>query len=167
MKNKLVSIKRIIENEIGERIDTRNRRRDLTYARSVFCQLGRDMGLSYSAIGQVLNRDHATTMHNVKVILPFALREKYYKGMYETLKTLTYGEKEEASQESFDMIKELSNKVEALQKDNDAMRYKLMLLSKDRENFNALFEGLNEEEIDEVHNKMSIFVKAIKSRVYL
>jgi len=168
MKSRLVSIKRIIENEIGERIDTKNRRRDLTYARAVFCRTGRDMGLSLSAIGQVINRDHATVLHNLRVVYPFAEREIYYKRLYEVLRAVVdEGSQTEEVEEKFDSTKELAEMVETLQKDNDALRYKLRLLKDNESNFNSLLQGLREEEIDEVYNKLDIFVKAIKSRVYL
>ena len=167
MKNRLVSIKRIIENEIGERIDTKNRRRDLTYARAVFCRTGRDMGLSLSAIGKVINRDHATVLHTLRNVYPFAEREIYYKRLYEVLRAVVdEGSQTEEVEEKFDSTKELAEMVETLQKDNDALRYKLHLLKDSKANINALLEGLREEEIDEVYNKLNIFVKAIKTRVY-
>ena len=167
MRNRLVSIKRIIENEIGERIDTKNRRRDLTYARAVFCRTGRDMGLSLSAIGKVINRDHATVLHTLRNVYPFAEKEVYYKRLYEVLKAVVdEGVQTEEVEDKFDTTKELADMVDTLQRDNDALRYKLQLLKQDRGNFNTLFEGLAEEEIDEVYNKLSIFVKAIKTRVY-
>lgn len=167
MKSRLVSIKRIIENEIGERIDTRNRRRDLTYARAVFCRTGRDMGLSLSAIGNVINRDHATVLHTLNNVYPYAEREVYYKRLYEVLKAVVdEGVQTEEVADKFDATKELADMVDALQKDNDALRYRLLLLKENGDIFNELLDGLRPEEVDEVYNKLSIFVKAIKTRVY-
>jgi hypothetical protein len=41
------------------------------------------------------------------------------------------------------------------------------LLLRDSDNrFINLFEGLNEDELDEVYNKLNIFVKVIRGRVY-
>lgn len=170
MKSKLVSIKRIIENEIGERIDTRNRRRDLTYARAVYCKIGRDMGLSLSAVGSLINRDHATVMHNVNTILPFALEIDYYSRLYQTLYALVEKNDEKnnkSRKHKYNVIKALTEKVEELQKDNVALNYKLMLLEKDKSPFDKMLDGLSKEEIDEVLEKLGIMVRAIKSRVYI
>ena len=171
MKNRLVSIKRIIENEVGERIDIPNRRRMVTYARAVFCQLGRDLNFSYEEIGSVINKDHATVMHNVKNIFPFSQKEYYYKNLYETAKHLKYFKEEKEAEaevkQEFNALMELSEKIDELQKERDALSFKLMLLQREENSFSTLFDGLQEHEIEEVHNKMKIFVKAIKSRVYL
>ena len=175
MRNKLVSIKRIIENEVGERIDTRNRKRYITYARAVYCKAGRDLGFSFSSIASEINRDHASVMHTVKNIFPFSQEEPYYKDLYNVISVVVdkhlRDAKDEAEQkiveEDFDYTKQISKKVDELQRENDSLKYKLALLNRDQTNFNNLFEGLREEEIEEVYNKMNIFVKAIKSRVYL
>jgi hypothetical protein len=54
-----------------------------------------------------------------------------------------------------------------LEKDNALLRGKLDMLKYGSGGFEKLVEGLSEEEYKEVYNKMEIFVKAIKSRVYL
>ena len=167
MKSRLTSIKRIIESEIGERIDTKNRRRDLTYARAIFCRTGRDMGLSLSAIGKVINRDHATVLHTLNNVYHHAEKEVYYKRLYEVLKVVVdEGAQTEEVKGKFDATKELADMIDELQKDNDALRYKLVLIERNKDKFTELFEGLRQEEIDEVYNKLDIFVKAIKTRVY-
>jgi len=168
MKSRLTSIKRIIENEIGERIDTRNRKRSLTYARSVYCKIGRDMGLSFSAIGKEINRTHCNVMHTVNNIYPFAEKEVYYRGLYEVLRAvIDEDNKDVEDEEKFSTTKRLAEMVDELQKENDSLKYKLKLLKQDEGNFNNLLKGLRPEEIDEVYNKLNIFVKAIKNRVYL
>lgn len=175
MRNKLVSIKRIIENEVGERIDTRNRKRYITYARAVYCKAGRDLGFSFSTIASEINRDHASVMHTVKNIFPFSQQEPYYRDLYKVISVVVDSHlrdmdsdfDESIVEENLDYTKQISKKVDDLQRENDALKYKLALLNKNQTNFNDLFEGLREEEVEEVYNKMNIFVKAIKSRVYL
>lgn len=169
MRNKLVSVKRIVENEIGERIDTRNRTRYLTFARAVYCKTGRDMGLSLSAIGKEINRDHATVLHSLRTIFDFAMEDPYYRRLYQTLNVVFQDAErvEQPKTQDFDAMLKLSEKVEELQKENDALKYKLVLLKEGADRFAPLFDGLNDDEVDEVYNKLNIFVKAIKSRVYL
>lgn len=169
MKNKLVSIKRIIEREIGERIDTRNRRRDLTYARAVYCQIGRDLGLSLAAIGETLNRDHATVLHALRVIYPFAMEQGYYIRLYQTLSAIVEKDKKSKNkieQGKFDAMKNLAIKVEELEKENVALKYKLQLVQDGSDPFNKLVSDLSKDELDEVYEKLDIMVRAIKSRVY-
>lgn len=171
MKNKLVSIKKIIENQVGERIDTRSRKRHLTYARAIYCQAGRDLGLSFSTIGQLINRDHATVMHSVKVIFPFSQEESYYRNLYDVMKSFAESahikEKTDKLEGKISIVKRMSFKIERLQQENDSLNHRLMLLKSNSSRFTELFEGLREEEIEEVYNKLSIFVKVIKSRVYI
>ena len=170
MKNKLISIKRIIESEVGERIDTKNRRRDLTYARSVYCKVGRDMGYSLSAIGNVINRDHATVLHNLRVVFPFGQNENAYKKLYKTMTAVAnkMAEEEELDAErEFNIVKELSKKLEKLHKENASLCHKLQLVENENSIFLKMIEGLNEEELKEIYDKLEIMVKAIKSRVYI
>jgi len=171
MKNKLVSIKRIIENEIGERIDTKNRRRHLTYARAIYCKAGRDLGLSFSTIGQLINRDHATIMHSVKVIFPFSQEDSYYRNLHAVISSVVEAainkEDERDIDDNVDRVKRMSLKIERLQQENDALNHQLTLLKSNSARFTDLFEGLREEDVEEVYNKLNIFVKVIKSRVYL
>lgn len=170
MKNKLISIKRIIESEIGERIDTRNRRRDLTYARAIYCRLGRDMGLSLSAIGETLNRDHATVLHSLRVILPFAEQNDYYVKLYQTLSAIIdtnkKDDKPEVDKKGYRVIKSLASKVEELQKENAALKYKLQLIQDGSDPFTKMVSKLSKDELDEVYDKLSIMVRAIENRVY-
>ena len=169
MKNKLISIKRIIEKEIGERIDTRNRRRDLTYARAVYCQIGRDLGLSLAAIGETLNRDHATVLHALRVIYPFAMEQGYYSRLYQTLSAIVEKDKKNKSkikQDKFDAMKDLALRLEEMQKENVALKYKLQLVQDNSDPFVKLARDLSKDELDEVYDKLDIMVRAIKSRVY-
>lgn len=169
MKSRLISVKRIIEKEVGHKIDGKERKRAHTYARAVYCKIAREMGgvrpHSLSEIGQVINRDHSTVLHTLRVVYPFAMQESSFKLLYLTLRAIfVEGDQEE---DNFDELKTLSDKFVNLEKDNAALRSKLDLLKFGNRRFDELFDGLNKDEMDEVYEKMSIFVRAIKSRVYL
>lgn len=169
MKSRLISVKRIIEKEVGHRIDGKDRKRAHTYARAVYCKIAREMGgirsHSLSEIGQVINRDHSTVLHTLRVVYPFAMQESSFKLLYLTLKAIFVdGEQDE---ENFDEIQTLGERVIALEKDNDALRQKLDLLKFGSNTFEMLVDGLSKEEIQEVYDKLSIMVRAIKNRIYL
>jgi hypothetical protein len=169
MKNRLISLKRIIDNDFGDDIATKNRKRNYTYARAVYCKVAREMNdirpYSLMEIGEVINRDHATVLHSINVVFPFAIQESSFKLLYLTLKSMFVDNKKSA--ESFDDMKSLGERIIEVEKDNHLLRQKIEIMKHRSNRFDKMLEGLNEEELDEVHYKMEIFVKSIKSRVYL
>lgn len=169
MKSRLISIKKIVENEVGHRIDTKNRCRSYTYARAIYCQIAREMGgerpISLKEIGEVINRDHASVLHNLKIVFPFAMKETSFRFLYLSLKAVFVDNQE--GEETFDQIESLRQRVLMLEKHNSSLRQKLDLIKFGKSKFDSLVDELAKEEIDEVYEKMSIFVRAIKSRVYL
>ena len=169
MKNKLISLKRIVENETGFRLDDRRGKTDVTYARAVYCKVAREMRkgdrpVSYSDIGLVINKNHATVMHNVNVVFPFAVKEPAYNRLYQTLRAMFVLED---NGDNFNELSAIADQVIELQKENDALRYKLHLVSNQGDRWVALTEGLRAEEMDEIYDKLSIMVRAIKNRVYI
>jgi hypothetical protein len=169
MKSRLISIKRIIEKEVGESISTKRRTTGLTYARAVYCKVAREMGgqnsPTLSEIGKVINKDHSSVFHNINVIFPFAVKESSFRELYLTLRAIFVDNLEEPSR--FGDMRALSEKIVDLEKGNASLQHRLNLLRYESRKFEKLVEGLNKEEIDEVFDKMNIFVKAIKNRVYL
>jgi len=169
MRSRLISVKKIVEKEVGHRIDTKNRTRSYTYARAIYCQIAREMSgkrpYSLKEIGQVINRDHATVLHSLRVVFPFAMQESSFKLLYLTLKAIFVDNVD--VEDNFDEVKNLRDRVIDLEKDNAALRQKLDLVKYKSNRFDNLVEDLSEEEVDEVYEKLDIMVRAIRSRVYL
>ena len=160
MKDKLRQLKKQIEVAVENRIDTPCRKRHLTYARAVFCKIAREsMGMTLSDVGRAINRDHATVMHNIKVVFPFAVKETRFQDIYDALKDEYKPKKVVKKDSGQDTI----NLISKLRSENTYM--KRMLNNRDR--FDNLFDNLRVDEVDEVYNKLEIFVKAaVKNRVY-
>lgn len=160
MKDKLKQLKKQIEVAVEQKIDTPCRKRHLTYARAVFCKIAREsMGMTLSDVGNAINRDHATVMHNIKVVFPFAVKETRFQDIYDALKD-EYKPKEIVKKDSG---QDTINLISKLRSENTYM--KRMLDNRDR--FGNLFDSLRVDEVDEVYNKLEIFVKAaLKNRVY-
>lgn len=162
MKDKLKQLKKQIEVAVEDKIDTPCRKRHLTYARAVFCKIAREsMGMTLSDVGNAINRDHATVMHNIKVVFPFAVKETRFQDIYDALKDEYKPKKliKKTKDSGQDTIKLISN----LRKENASLKRKIDT----RDRFNNLFDSLREDEFDEVYNKLNIFVKStIKNRVY-
>jgi len=118
-----------------------------------------------SEIGKVINKDHSSVFHNINVIFPFAIKESSFRELYLTLRAIFVENLEEPSK--FDDMKALSEKIIDLEKENTSLEHRLNLLRYESRRFEKLVEGLSKEEIDEVFDKMNIFVRAIKNRVYL
>ena len=162
MKDKLKQLKKQIEVAVEQKIDTPCRKRHLTYARAVFCKIAREsMGMTLSDVGKALNRDHATVMHNIKVVFPFAMKETRFQDIYDALKD-EYKPKK-VVKKAEDSGQETINLISKLRSENAYMSRML----KNRDRFGNLFDSLRVDEVDEVYNKLEIFVKStIKNRVY-
>lgn len=171
MKDRLRSLKSAIEKEFGHPIDTPLRKRHFTYARAIYCKVAREMSngaITHEQIGSLINRDHATVMHNVKVVFPFAIREKWFKDLYDALSLIYQPEQENPLEmlKSSDNEGQLRIRVIKLIRQNKELKQKLKIVEEGRDMFDPLFEGLSYDELNEVYDKMKIMVKAIKSRVY-
>lgn len=169
MKDKLKEVKTIIEREVGGKLSTPNRKRELTYARAVFCKIGRELSsnrrpIALSTIGGHINRDHSSVIHNIKVVFPFAMQEERFKALYETLQTLFVFTEEEGFTNEEVTLRE---RLKRLEEENQVLKLKLRLIDKGNNRFNDLFQTLDYDELDEVYEKMSIMVRAIKNRVYI
>lgn len=164
MKDKLKQLKKQIELVVESSIDTPSRKRPLTYARAVFCKVGREqLGLTFDELGNALNRDHATVMHSIKVVFPFAMQESRFQTLYEVLvEEYQVKRKRPANRISEAAQKKLSVIAE-LREENAFMKERLKVGDK----FYGLVNDLNEQELDEIYEKLNLFVKvAIKNRVY-
>jgi hypothetical protein len=172
MKNRLKSLKQTIEREFGHIIHTPLRKREYTYARAVYCKIAREMSngaITHSEIGKSINRDHATVMHSIKVVFPFAMREKFFKDLYDALSLIYQPEQVSPVEEfkSYQAEASMRDRVIKLVRQNKELKYKLESIEKGNELFEPLFRDLSYDELNEVHDKMKIMVKAIKSRVYV
>lgn len=168
MKERLETLKTLIENEMGAPLEAPKRRRELNYARAVFCKIARDMAspytMPYADIGKYINRNHATVMHSCKSVFDEAMTEPKFKTMYEVL-SLTFDDLKN-HEADMDSVQNIAEKYSKLREENDLLKHKYAALEKENKRFADMVDGLSEEELDEVYDKMYIFTKAIKNRVY-
>lgn len=171
MNRRLEMLRKEVEKRVGHRIDTPMQKRHYTYARAVYCKVAREMSnntITHREIGESMNRDHATVLHNIKVIFPFAMREATFKELYNDLSMMFQPEQESPLYDlqeckTEDLLKERINKLIEYSKD---LRTKLRLMESGDDMFTPLYEGLSDDELQEIYDKMQIMVKAIRSRVY-
>jgi len=171
MNRRLKMLKNEIENRVGHSIDTKTQKRHYTYARAVYCRVARDMSngtITHKEIGESMNRDHSTVLHNLSVIFPFAMREATFKELYEDLSLMFQPEQESPlyELESCKTEELLKNRIHKLIEQNKIYRTKFRLMETADNMFSPLYEDLNQEELKEIYDKLNIMVKAIKTRVY-
>ena len=168
MKDKLRQLKKEIEATVEHVIDTPSRKRPLTYARAVFCKVGREqLGLTFEEIGNALNRDHATVMHSINVVFPFAMQESRFQTLYYILKDKYKVKKKHPAERTNNIALTAVEMVESLKAENAKLKDTIRKTEYANNKFTDLLDGLNQDELDEIYNKLDIFVKlAIKNRVY-
>ena len=89
---KLQKIKELVENNTNISIVTKNRKREIVYARSIYYKLCKEHTReSLSTIGKTVKRDHATVLHGIKVfneqISVYEDAIEYYK-VYEKINNI-------------------------------------------------------------------------------
>jgi hypothetical protein len=168
MKDRLKELRKQIEMAIQEPIDTPSRKRHLTYARAVYFKIGREqLKHTYDYLGSTLNRDHATAIHSINVVFPFAMQEERFKTLYDVLKVEYKEKEEELLEETLDTLNEKFDLLEHLQEENKRLKEKVEQYKYSATKFGRLLSSLDIQETDEAYEKLKLFVKvAIKSRVY-
>ena len=163
MKNKLETLARLIEKETKFNIRKRDKKREVTYARALYCKLAREIRedgerYTYSKIGRVIKRDHATVLHNINVIFPFAIKEHKYKYLYDCMQVLI---NEDYSDND---LEERKNTIKDLQDAIKVRDEKIIELKRDNIRFNVLVDGLTLEERNELYEKVALTARVIKAQ---
>ena len=74
-----------------EDIESKSRKRNIIDARRLYCGLLRNVfGLTFQKIGKMLNKNHATIVHNTKIHDNFVRILKSYKKNYQEIESLFY-----------------------------------------------------------------------------
>jgi hypothetical protein len=167
MKRKLRGIKNLIEKELGARIDTPSRKRELTYGRAIFCKVARECKvgmrpLSLKDIGEVINRDHASVLHNINTVFNYAVQEHGFMELYETLRHMFVRDDVEEIDPNaiFDRITFLENCVSDLES-------RLAKSEMKNGKFSSVTKNLSEQELEEIYELVDLRTRAIKNRVYI
>jgi len=119
----LTEIKQIVELYSSKAIDEETRKQNIVFIRAIYYRLARTLTLeSLNSIGRVLNKNHATVLHGLK-IFPSVYKIKKYKNLYlkcyenlQNKSTLT-----EAEIESDIIINRYKQKVSELEEDVERM----------------------------------------------
>ena len=166
MRKKLEVLKKVVEERSGCSLTTNTRKREFTHARSVYCKLARRINngghqFPYSAIGELINKDHATVMHNINVIFPFAMKEEKYRNLYQELSSSI---DEDFSDEQIEIHSQgIQNLYQEIYK-RDSVITELRSRNYVSSKLSSLLHDLDSEELDHVFEKISITVKVVKNQ---
>lgn len=162
MSHKLEVIKKLIDKELGYDIGGKLRKREAVYARAVYFKIGREVypKMSFAELGKSLNRDHATVLHAINKVMPHAMEHERFNLLTESLR---YSLSPRSDKKS---VAEYIVENNSLYQQNVELTHKLSTMIQENR-FLRLVEQLDEAEKDEVFYKLDIFVRSIKSRVYL
>lgn len=177
MNAKLRTLKKLVEKETGVQIDSVNRSRSITYPRAIFCKAAKNIKteggkyITLQDIGRAIGKDHSTVLYNCTNVFPHAYSDQRYRQIYNSLvSAIKETEEEEEMLRHVDTMDSLYDKLARANQKISEMNYKLEMYKADKGK-NAevvdLMKGLNEEETEEVLEKLRLTVRAIKSRVYL
>lgn len=158
MKNRLTDIRKVVERELGVKINTPSRKRRCAYGRAVYCKVARELSTkpTLEEIGRVVGRDHSSTIHNMKTTFRYAMMDKEFQDLYDLLKKMFVEELEpEVVEQALD-----------LQRENDMLRHKLVYLGRNQSRFDKLVDGLFEEEIEQIFEKLELMAKMMKNSKY-
>lgn len=71
---KPIHIRKLVEAELGEKINVRSRRRELVEARHIYCTiLNKHTKFTLAAIGKEIDRDHTSVLHSIRRAKEFLL----------------------------------------------------------------------------------------------
>ena len=111
--NKLKEILEFVVIETTEDITSKSREQAISDARAIYCKLAREhTNFSFKAIGESLNRNHATVIHAINNVFPTAvLNNRSCKRAYNKYNNITEG----VNEEGVNLIAKLSYRIKELE----------------------------------------------------
>lgn len=168
MSTELKKLKKRIETETGVEIGIRLRKRDNAYARAVFCKVAYDMNnnrrrYSLEYIGKMINRDHATVLHNINNTFTAAIQDTYWYDLYHQLHSEYVAVKSE-KMELFNPVwaTNIVRRLNESRRQNAKMKYDLENIRFHQGKFADLIKDLTDDERIEVFEKVKNFVTITK-----
>ena len=160
----LSKIKRAIEKEVGFKIDVPSRKREITYARAIYYDVARrqfvaDKQIPLAQIGAVVNRSHANILHSLNNVLGWVMEDTFYSDLHAKMMDLFPSGEELSDNKDSDKLRDIVSELKAKNEE-----LKLALSSSKR--FYDLIEGLYEDEVEQMFEKLEIMAKVMKKQKY-
>lgn len=173
MIDRLAVLRRIIETETGIDVKSLEKTNRYVFARAIYYKVARNLKgdtgkyLSLSAIGRSARKDHASVIHSFKNSFDQAMNEPEFNALYNKLCLMIQQPDWKLSTDESKQYQTYASISDMWNKTNNLWERYLKLKAKAANNpILEMIEGLSEDEVQEIVDKLDIMVKSIKKRTY-
>lgn len=166
MSSKLKQIRQLIEDQVGFSLDLNTRKRDVVLARAVYYKVARDFRgernqISLSDIGKELGKNHATVLHALNNVSFHIMDDEYYSDLY---KIVMNEVSENVGAKRYMLASDDTHtRAVGLYLENVRLRKKLKDLVTYSDRFAQLTADLNDGQLDDVYDKVTLMVKVMNA----
>jgi regulator of replication initiation timing len=178
MMDKLNYIREQIEEKVGYPLNINSRKRNVIYARAIYFGIAKDLvGEDYTLemIGATLGKDHSTVIHALSHSFHRAMQGSFFSEIYFEIKD-THKEwfdqknvsKRRLGKNTREYVARLKNDLDALRRENEMLKISNRKLKKNASNdeFASLTYTLNDQQLEQVMERVKLTVKVMQSEVY-
>jgi len=158
-------LKKLIEERLDLKLMEHTRRADYVYARALFYGLAYNTQCySLSTIGKYLGKDHATVLHSIKNVLPQVLKVEYYIKIYNELRVFINIGGVDSVKTHEDGVVNLYREIKRQSEQIEALSVQIVKMKINHESVHEAFNGLSNEESEDLVAKMNLHSKVIKAQ---
>lgn len=167
MRETLEALKATIEKSLKVDMDNLSRKREFTYARALFCKIAREVPINhkvptYSEIGSIINKNHATVLHLEKNTFHYAIQDPSYNSFYRTVKEIYFNVVSEEGVDFSALIEDSLSEIDILKAQNEQLKKQLMVQGIIDERVSSQLSSLDERDLEVVIQKIETIVKAVR-----
>jgi len=169
MTVQLETIKDYIEANIKVSLKKKTRARDMCYARAVYYKLAKRYTVqSLTSIGKLVNRDHATVLHGLKLFDEAIMYSEPLKVVYDSFSINVENKNLEDADSNMLNIKNLAEQNKKLKRKVFKQNLEIDILKKQKieptnktEEFIDLINSVDEDKLDMLYTRLDAIVKMI------
>jgi len=169
MTVQLETIKDYIEANIKVSLKKKTRARDMCYARAVYYKLAKRYTVqSLTSIGKLVNRDHATVLHGLKLFDEAIMYSEPLKVVYDSFSINVENKNLEDADSNMLDIKNLAEQNKKLKRKVFKQNLEIDILKKQKieptnktEEFIDLINSVDEDKLDMLYTRLDAIVKMI------
>lgn len=167
MRETLEALKATIEKSLKVDMDELSRKREFTYARAIFCKIAREVPINhkvptYSEIGNIINKNHATVLHLEKNTFYYAIQDPNYNSFYRTVKEIYFNVVSEEGVDFSALIEGSLSEIDILKAQNEQLKKQVMVQGMIDERVSRQLATLDERDLEVVVQKIETMVRATK-----
>ena len=169
MTVQLETIKDYIEANVKVSLKKKTRTRDMAYARAVYYKLAKRYTVqSLTAIGKLVDRDHATVLHVLKLFDEAVIYSEPLKVVYDSFSANVENKNLEDADSNMLDIKKLAEQNKRLRRKVFKQNLEIDILKKQKieptnktEEFIDLINSVDEDKLDMLYTRLDAIVKMI------